>query len=100
MVEDCIQDLDSVTCGIFQIYFYDKSFNRNENSKIQNKAKLNKKAIEILLKELFNLDDQQQNVTTPTTMTSQSHDLPVPETTSIYLLDIVDFGQVKINDIT
>ena len=61
MVEDCIQDLDSVTCGIFQIYFYDKSFNRNENSKIQNKAKLNKKTIEILLKELFNLDDQQQN---------------------------------------
>ena len=33
-------------------------------------------------------------------MTSRSQDLPVPEPTSIYLLDIVDFGQVKINDIT
>ena len=28
-------------------------------------------------------------------MRSQSHDLPVPEPKSIYLLDIVDFGHVK-----
>ena len=36
----------------------------------------------------------------PTTMTSQSHDLPVPQPTGTQLLDIADFGQVKINDIT
>ena len=46
MVEDRVQNLDSVTCGIFQIYFYDNLFNPDENSKIQNKKRLNKKAIE------------------------------------------------------
>ena len=43
VVEDRIQDLDSVTCGIFQIYFYDNLFNPGKTSKIQNKTKLNKK---------------------------------------------------------
>ena len=52
--------LTSRTYGIFQIYFYDNLFNPNEKSKIQNKAKLNKKTMEILLNELFTLDDQQQ----------------------------------------
>ena len=61
MVEDRIQNLDSVTCGIFQISFYGHSFNADKNSKIQNKTKLNKKTIEILLNELFILNDQQQN---------------------------------------
>ena len=32
-------------------------------------------------------------------MTSQSHDLPIPEPTSVYLLDAVGFGHVKINNI-
>ena len=40
VVEDRIQDLDSITCGIFQIYFYDNLFNPNKNCKIQNKIKL------------------------------------------------------------
>ena len=40
MMEDRIQDLDRVTCGIFQIYFFDTLFNLDKNSKIQNKAKL------------------------------------------------------------
>ena len=43
MVEDRLQDLDSATCGIFQIYFYQNLFNTEENSKIQGNAKLNKK---------------------------------------------------------
>ena len=43
VVEDRIQDPDSVTCGIFQIYFYENLFNRNKDSKIKNKTKLNKK---------------------------------------------------------
>ena len=35
MVEDRIQDLESSTCGIFQLYFYENLFNPNEkqNSK-------------------------------------------------------------------
>ena len=58
MVEDRVQDLDSVTCGIFQLYFYDNLFNPDENSKIQEKTKLNKKTIEILLNEIFVLHNQ------------------------------------------
>ena len=34
MVEDRVQDLNSVTCGIFPLYFYDNLFNPNKNSKI------------------------------------------------------------------
>ena len=56
VVEDRIKDLDSVTCGIFQIYFYDNLLNPDKNSKIQNNTKLNKKAIKILLNELFTLE--------------------------------------------
>ena len=64
MVEDRVQDLSSVTCGIFQIYFYDNLLNPDRDSKIQNRKRLNKKTIEILLNELFVLDDQQQNKAT------------------------------------
>ena len=58
MVEDRVQDLNSVTCGIFQISFYDNLFNPNENSKIQKKKRLNKRTIETLLNEPFVLDNQ------------------------------------------
>ena len=61
MVEDRVQNLNSATCGIFQLYFYDNLFNPNEISKIQDKAKLNKKTIETLLNELFVLDNQDKN---------------------------------------
>ena len=61
MVEDRVQDLDSSTCGIFQLYFYDNLFNPDENSKIQGNTKLNKKTVETLLNELFTLDDQNKN---------------------------------------
>ena len=61
MVEDRVQNLNSVTCGIFQIYFYNNLFNPDENSKIQDKARLNKNAIETLLNELFVLNDQGKN---------------------------------------
>ena len=64
MVEDRVQDLNSVTCGVFQIYFYGNLFNPNENSKIQDKKRLNKRTIETLLNELFVLDDQDTNETT------------------------------------
>ena len=64
MAEDRMQNLDSVTCGVFQLYFYNNLFNPNENSKIQNKARLNKKTIETLLNELFVPDDQETNEAT------------------------------------
>ena len=61
MKEDRVQDLNSVTCGIFQMNFYDNLFNPNKNSKIQNKKRLNKKTIETLLNELFVLNNQDTN---------------------------------------
>ena len=56
-----MQDLDSSTCVIFQLYFYDNLFNPNENSKKQGNTKLNKKSVETLLNKLFTLDDQNEN---------------------------------------
>ena len=53
MVEDRLEDLSSMTCGIFQLYFYGNLFNPNENSKIQNFKRLNKRTIEALLNEIF-----------------------------------------------
>ena len=61
MVENSVQDLNSSTCGIFQLYFYDNIFNPDENSKVQDKAKVNKKTIETLLNEIFVLDNQYKN---------------------------------------
>ena len=61
MVEDRLQNLDSSTCGIFQLYFYDNLFNPDKNSKIQSNTKLNKKTVETLLNELFVLDNQDEN---------------------------------------
>ena len=42
MVEDRIQDLNSSTCGIFQLHFYENLFNPEKNSEIQNENKLEK----------------------------------------------------------
>ena len=63
-VEDKIQNFDSVTCGIFQLHFYDNLFNPDKNIKIQDKTKLNKRTIETLLNELFVLKDQETNEAT------------------------------------
>ena len=60
-LEERLQDLDSSTCVIFQLYFYDNLCNSNENSKIQGNIKLNKKTVETLLNELFTLDDQTES---------------------------------------
>ena len=38
MVEDRLQDLDSSTCGVFQLYFYNL-FSPNKNKTIQNLQK-------------------------------------------------------------
>ena len=61
MAEDRIQDLNSSTWGIFQLYFYNNLFNPNEKSKIQNDTKLTKKTIETLLNKLFYLDNEDSN---------------------------------------
>ena len=62
MVEDRIQELDSATCGIFQLHFYENLFNPDKNSKIQNESKLKKTTVETLLNELFSLDDRENEI--------------------------------------
>ena len=59
--EDRVQDLNSETCGIFQIYFYDNLLDRNEDSKIQHKKRLNKRTIETLRNRLFVINDHDTN---------------------------------------
>ena len=62
MVKDRLQDLDSSTCSIFQIFFYQNLFNLPENSKIQGETKLNKKTVETLLNEIFTLDEKENEI--------------------------------------
>ena len=52
-----VEDLETVTCGIFQIYFYENLFNPDKNSSIQGETKLKKTTVEKLLNELFSLED-------------------------------------------
>ena len=62
MVEDRLQDLDSSTCGIFQIFFYENLFNPLETSKLHGETKLNKKTVETLLNEIFTMDDRENEI--------------------------------------
>ena len=62
MVEDRLQDLDSSTCSIFQVFLYENLFNPLETSKIHGETKVNKKTIEILLNEIFTLDDRENEI--------------------------------------
>ena len=66
MVKDRIQDLDSNRCGIFQLHFYEVSIkiriNPDKNSKIQNENKLKKNTVEMLLNELYSLDDKENEI--------------------------------------
>ena len=58
MAEDPIQMTETVTCDLFQLYFYENLFNPDQNSKIQNNKRLTKKTIEKLLNELFSFDKE------------------------------------------
>ena len=62
MIEDRIQDLNSSTCGIFQLHFYENLFNPDKNSKIQNENKLKKSTVEMLLNELYSLADKENEI--------------------------------------
>ena len=56
MVDNPLQDLQSDTCGIFQLYFYTNLFLPKEGSKIINNSKLTMKTMSTLLNEIFTLD--------------------------------------------
>ena len=57
MVEDRLQDLNTSTCGVFQIYFDKNLFDPGEESKINGETRLTRKTVETLLNEIFTLDD-------------------------------------------
>ena len=59
LVGDQLQQLDTDTCAKFQLYFYKNLFDSEKNSNIQQDEKLTKKATEILLIEIFTLDQNE-----------------------------------------
>ena len=56
MVDDCLQNLESDTCGLFQLYFYVNLFLPEKNSKILSNKNLTISTIQTLLNEIFVLD--------------------------------------------
>ena len=50
---------NTLTCGLFQTYFYEDLFFSNNDSKIHDYKKLTNEALEILLNELYSLDQEQ-----------------------------------------
>ena len=52
-LDDQLQEIDSDTCGIFQLYFYYNLFVPYENSSIIEDKKLTKRTIEKILNEIF-----------------------------------------------
>ena len=56
ILQDPIKISKTVTCGTFQIYFYENLFFPDENSKTRSYKKLTNNAIDRLLNELSTLD--------------------------------------------
>ena len=54
--------LNSSTCGILQLHFYENLFNPDKDSKIQNESKLKKTTVETLLNELYSLNDKKNGI--------------------------------------
>ena len=55
-LDDQLQKLETDMCGIFQLYFYFNLFMPFEDSSVLKDAKLSKRTVEKLLKEIFSLD--------------------------------------------
>ena len=53
LVDNQLQEIETDTCGIFQLYFYVNLFTPLENSSIVNDKKLSKSTLEKLLNEIF-----------------------------------------------
>ena len=56
LVDNQLQEIETDTCGIFQLYFYVNLFPPLKNSSIVNNKKLSKSTLEKILNELFYLD--------------------------------------------
>ena len=56
ILENQIQDLVSLNCEQFQLYFYKNSFDPDEKSKILSHETLNKSTLETIINEIFSTD--------------------------------------------
>ena len=59
MLEDPLQKKNTVTCDLFQVFFYEKIFFPDNNRKIHDYKKITSEALETLLNELYSLDQEQ-----------------------------------------
>ena len=59
LVDNCLQNLNSDTCGFFQLCFYINLFLPTNESQIINDKNLNIKTIETLLNEIFSINIDQ-----------------------------------------
>ena len=59
ILENRVQNLLTSDCGPFQLYFYKKLFDPDEQSKILHHQKLTKSTLETLLNEIFFPDDEE-----------------------------------------
>ena len=63
MLEDPIQKPTTVTCGPFQLYFYENLFFPDKNSKLHSYKKLTNTALETFLNKLFTLKPENNEQT-------------------------------------
>ena len=64
MLEDPLQKKKKkyiISCGLFQIYFYENLFFVDNDNKIHDYKKLNSDALEILLNRSYSLNQKQKN---------------------------------------
>ena len=60
LLEDPVQQMETTTCGAFQLYFFENLFFPDELTKLHSYQKLTNIAIETILEELFTLDKQKK----------------------------------------
>ena len=60
LLEDPVQQMETTTCGAFQLYFFENLFFPDELTKLHSYQKLTNIAIETILDELFTLDKQKK----------------------------------------
>ena len=55
MLEDQLHKTETDTCGVFQLYFYEKLFGPKYNNAIFSHKDLNKNTVQTLLNELIRI---------------------------------------------
>ena len=56
MLENSVQNLTSLNCGSFQLYFYKNLFDPDEKSNILNHKTLNKSTLQTIINEIFSTE--------------------------------------------